>query len=110
MRLNSDYRSDSTGFIIKSETLEEIDLSEGSLSLNECICPRVKVIKCKVDRVRSHLDFSGVTATSTFIKEQIKLLQRQNVVIVNAHDHFHEILGLKVPEHCVLEIHRGLWV
>lgn len=110
LRLNSDYGSDSTGFIIKSETLEEIDLSEGSLSMNECICPRLKVIKCKLDRVRSYLDFSGVTATATFIKEQIKVLQRQNAVNINAHDHLHEILGLQVPDHCVLEIHRGLWV
>lgn len=110
LRLNSDYGSDSTGFIIKSETLEEIDLSEGYLSLNECICPRLKVIKCKLDRVMPHLNLYGITATASFVKEQAKMLQRQNVVKVNAHEHLHEILGLQVPEHCVLEIRRGLWV
>ncbi|GFH49891.1 predicted protein [Chaetoceros tenuissimus] len=111
LTLNSDYGSDSTGFNIKSETLEEIDLSEGYyLSLNECICPRLKVIKCKLDRVMPHLNLYGITATASFVKEQAKMLARQNVVTINARDHHHEVFGLQVPDHCVLEIHRGLWV
>ncbi|GFH43950.1 predicted protein [Chaetoceros tenuissimus] len=109
LKLDSKFESEFTGCVIKSETLEEIDLRNGYLALNECICPNLKVIKCQLDSLGRRVEFNGLTVTKSFVAEQAMRLQNEKMVQVDPHENTLNILGLQVPRNCVIEIHRGLW-
>jgi hypothetical protein len=109
LKIDSKFESEFSGCVIKSETLEEIDLRKGYLSLNQCICPNLKVIKCQLDSLGTRVEFNGLIVTKSFVVEQAERLQNEKMVQVDPHENTHNILGLQVPRNCVIEICRGLW-